>query len=217
MFRLGGNDEGGISPPIAGDGDVESEEVVFGGGIADEYDFRGQDREMLLLDNEYDIDGVASEIEERRESNDSAGGIHLVIASALMRRLGHIYAVASALVLVIAVPILIITAYRDYHDRPDFAAFNSAGTFVLVTVVMSNFQIYRRVKLCSFAQKLSLCHFLTLSPLAFQPNRALGNSLAGTCQTCRSSLSVFFGWSHYMLSRVGLACDFATLEYILIL
>lgn len=142
MFRFAESE--GSSPLVVEGEDIENEEVVFGGGIADEYDFHGQDRQRLL-GNEYNSDdAVSSDVDERGDPKNGSGGIHLVIASAVMRRLGRIYAVASALFLVIAVPILMTTAYRDYHDRPDFAAFNSAGTFVIITVVVSNFQIYRQ-------------------------------------------------------------------------
>lgn len=142
MFRFSGWEGSGSIAT----GEDESDEFVFAGGIAGEYDYHGQDRERLLLDSGNDIgEGIMSMVDDSVGMKNCSEGIHLVIASALMRRLGHIYAVASALVLVIAVPILMTTAYRDYHDRPDFAVFNSAGTFVVTTVVVSNFQIYRQL------------------------------------------------------------------------
>ena len=71
--------------------------------------------------------------------------LHLIIASAMMRQLGYILAGVAAVGLLAAVPVLILAAYRDYQDRPDFSAFYSAATFVLVTVVMSLNQIYRHL------------------------------------------------------------------------
>ena len=64
------------------------------------------------------------------------------ISSRVMNILGNIFAVVTLLAFLIVVPW--ITAHAMIFDkaRPDFAAFYSAGAFVLITVAMSTKLIY---------------------------------------------------------------------------
>uniref|UniRef100_A0A7S2UHS0 Transmembrane protein 184C n=1 Tax=Attheya septentrionalis TaxID=420275 RepID=A0A7S2UHS0_9STRA len=69
----------------------------------------------------------------------------LMVASSLMKRLGHLLAGVVACGVVVTVPVLTIQALENPKVRTDYAAFYSAGAFVLVTVLLSTREIYRHL------------------------------------------------------------------------
>lgn len=62
-----------------------------------------------------------------------------------MKVIGNVFAVASTVTFIVAVPLITYYAMSNDWTRPDFAAFYSAGAFVLITLVMSTKIIYNHL------------------------------------------------------------------------
>jgi len=67
-------------------------------------------------------------------------GVHLRVATAFMKKVGHFLASITLCVMLVAIPMTIYHALS--HNRKDLAAFDSAGIMVLGTVIMSTRLVY---------------------------------------------------------------------------
>lgn len=72
--------------------------------------------------------------------NPYSRGVHLRIATAFMKKVGHFLASITLCVMLFAIPMVIYTALNE--NRKDLAAFDSAGVMVLGTVIMSLRLVY---------------------------------------------------------------------------
>jgi len=78
-------------------------------------------------------------------SSNSSGRRDRRLSYKLMKWMGNLLAVTSCLSFLIAVPMVAYHAMVIDKARPDFAAFYSAGAFVLITLVMSLKLIYNHL------------------------------------------------------------------------
>lgn len=72
--------------------------------------------------------------------NQYSQGVHLRLATAFMKKVGHVLSSITICVMLIAIPMTIYHALNN--NRKDLAAFDSAGIMVLGTVVMSTRLVY---------------------------------------------------------------------------
>ena len=75
-----------------------------------------------------------------QSSGQYSQGIHLRIATAVMKKVGHFLASITLCVMLVAIPMVIYHAISE--NRKDLAAFDSAGVMVLGTVIMSTRLVY---------------------------------------------------------------------------
>ena len=99
----------------------------------------------LSSDAEADVDQNGSFIIEEDLTaslvpNQYSRGVHLRIATAFMKKVGHFLASITLCIMLVAIPLTIYHALS--HNRKDLAAFDSAGIMVLGTVIMSTRLVY---------------------------------------------------------------------------
>jgi hypothetical protein len=88
----------------------------------------------------FEDDLVSSLVPPSDPQNRYSRGVHLRIAMAFMKKVGHFLATITLCVMLVAIPMVLYHAISE--NRKDLAAFDSAGVMVLGTVIMSTRLVY---------------------------------------------------------------------------
>mmetsp|Transcript_35017 Transcript_35017/g.47028 ORF Transcript_35017/g.47028 Transcript_35017/m.47028 type:complete len:351 (+) Transcript_35017:178-1230(+) len=145
---FGFNKSGGASDDDDGSSDLFSPLATPLQGSGEEYAGQSYDRaanhltdpnELLL----YEQDGI----NQGHNRSNRKGSANPKCMRYFPRRTSTLLLIAAVIAFIVSLPTLIVLAVRDYKSgRTDFAAFYSAASFVLATLVLSTREIYKHLR-----------------------------------------------------------------------